>query len=411
MQLLALLTLLTVVAGFTWLGWRLSLVARQAGRLRVTAQAIREGDTLARVRLSGGPLALLGKSFDDMAEHIHNRISTLTSTCSELEYLVLTDRLTGVGNRRAFDKAVAIEVSRANRYGIPVSVIMLDIDHFKRVNDDYGHAVGDQVLVSLTRRLAARLRDTDSIFRWGGEEFAVITPCTPISGAQVLAEAMRQSVAELPFETVGRVTISLGLAQLQLDENAAQWVARADRFLYEAKRQGRNRVCFSAEAYVSSAPFILVWGDQFLTHQDQIDTEHAEIFRLANELILLHPSSTVDETLERLDAVIEHLAKHFANEEALLITLASPEVAKHTRLHRGLLAQVNELRQRLENGEVDAFDVGDFVVRRVAIGHLVGNDLPLFGSLFPSAVIPVTDAIIEDSRPSLRLRLQRAIGK
>jgi diguanylate cyclase (GGDEF)-like protein/hemerythrin-like metal-binding protein len=411
MQPLAWLTLMVVGAGFSWLGWRFSFVSKQAVRLRTTAQAIKEGDTLARAQLSRGPLASLGESFDEMAEHVHQKIASLMAACSELEYMVQTDRLTGVGNRRAFDKALAVEVSRTNRYGIPVSVIMLDIDHFKRINDNFGHAIGDQVLVDLTRRVAARLRDTDSIFRWGGEEFAVITPCTPISGAEVVAEALRQSVAEAPFDTVGRVTISLGLAQLLPNEKAAQWVARADRFLYEAKRQGRNAVCFSADADDRSAPFILVWGDQFLTHHGQIDAEHSEIFRLANELILLHPLSSADETLKRLDAVVEHLVSHFAHEEALLATLGAPEAPKHAQLHRGLLAQVNELRRRLENGEVDAFDVGDFVVRRVAIGHLVGCDLPLFASLLPSAVLPAAESSSEVPRASLRMRLKRAIGK
>ena len=108
---------------------------------------------------------------------------------------------------------------------------MLDVDHFKRINDRYGHTVGDTVLIAMTRRISARLRDTDSIVRWGGEEFAVVTPCTTISGAEVLAEAMRRVVADEPFEIAGRVTISLGVAQLSPTESATQWVSRADQVL------------------------------------------------------------------------------------------------------------------------------------------------------------------------------------
>ena len=393
----ALLMLSIVATALVW--WRFRRVARQAFKLRVAADAIVGGDVLARANLSRGPLSPVGKSFDNMVEHVHGELSALQATQLELDRLVLTDRLTGLGNRRAFDQFVDREVAIVNRYGVPCSVIMFDVDHFKRINDAYGHSIGDQVLIGLARRISARLRDTDSIFRWGGEEFAIVTPCTPISGAQVLAESLRRAVAEQPFPTTGRVTISLGVAQLQLEETAAEWIARADRLLYDAKQQGRNCSRCSAEREDRSLPFILVWGEQFMTGNERIDTDHAEIFRLANELILLHPASNLDQTLARLDALLEHLGTHFATEEGILDSLGCVNVKRHAQQHLGLLAQAHELRKGLIDGDLDPFDLGDFIVRRVAIGHLVHADLPLFASLKQSEVIPVA-RVAKSERPA-----------
>jgi len=403
------LLLLAVVVGIIvggalhWL-W----TAVQAARLEATAQAISQGDTSARAQLDNGPLARVGLAFDEMASKLEKDILAFKDSQVELEHLVTTDRLTGVGNRRAFDQLTEIEAAKAKRYGVPVSLIMLDVDHFKRINDRYGHTVGDAVLIAITRRIVARLRDTDSIVRWGGEEFAVVTPCTTVSGAEVLAEAMRRVVAEEPFEIVGRVTISLGVAQLSQTEAATQWVSRADLVLYKAKRSGRNCVCLLADMSSRSSPFVLVWGEQFLTNIPQIDEEHAEIFRLANDLILLAPNSPRCDKLACMDALIAHLVRHKQSEEQLLIEMGCSNVEQHTAQHRGLLAQAHELRDQLADGTADTRSVSDFIVRRVAIGHLVSSDLPLFASL---SKVSATVATANPERPSLRIRLQRAMGR
>jgi diguanylate cyclase len=382
-------------------------MTKQAAQFEAAAQAIVRGDTSARIRLDTGTLARAARAFNEMASRLEKDIGAYKSSQMELEHLVTTDRLTGVGNRRAFDQLTELEASMAKRYGVPVSLIMLDIDHFKRINDSYGHAIGDAVLIGIARRIGARLRDTDSIVRWGGEEFAVVTPCTLAYGAEVLAEAMRRVVEEEPFDIVGRVTISLGVAQLLRNETAAQWVSRTDRVLYEAKRSGRNCVRLLADPSTRS-PFVLVWGDQFLTHLPQIDEEHAEMFRLANEVILLKPDGLRSDLLARMDALLAHLVRHCEFEEQLLVDMGCAEVEQHAEQHRGLVAQATELRSQLAEGRADTRAVGDFIVRRVAIGHLVSSDLPLFASLSkPSGVM----AIAGTERTSLRIRLQRAIGR
>jgi diguanylate cyclase (GGDEF)-like protein/hemerythrin-like metal-binding protein len=410
------LPLLLVVAVVQLVGLSLLVVllirhfrtAEQLRRLTDAASAISRGDRQARAALSNsGPLGEFGQTFDNMAGLVANEIRSLRATQRELEQLVATDRLTGVGNRRQFEQQTDAESGRAKRYGIPASLILFDVDHFKRINDRYGHQVGDAVLVNLTRRVAHSLRDTDCIARWGGEEFAVLTPCTPVSGAEVLAEKIRRVVAEDDFDVVGRVTISVGVTQLRPGETAAHWIARADQLLYEAKRAGRNRVHSSENDADPPIPFVLVWGDQFLVHHAEIDAEHAEIFRLANELILGEKDGPKSAIMARFDALLDQVAAHFRSEETILAGYDCPsaDLAEHTLLHQGLLAQATDLRRRLEEGAIGLSEVGDFVVRRIAVGHLLTEDLPLFASLADSATIAVKD----NRPPSLRVRLQRAI--
>jgi diguanylate cyclase (GGDEF)-like protein/hemerythrin-like metal-binding protein len=382
LMLLRLAALLGAPAGLgVWALWFLHRWSASTNRLTNVLHALSKGQWSARAALEKGPLQALGEQLDALASATERELAELRASRSELECLVSTDRLTGVGNRRAFDQRMELECALSKRYGIPVSVILLDVDHFKNVNDDFGHAVGDRVLVTLARRVTARLRDTDSVARWGGEEFAVITPCTPLLGAAALAEGIRQRVAEEPFETAGPVSISLGVAQLLPGETVDEWLSRADSHLYEAKQRGRNR-CASASFSVSHrSDFQLVWGAHFATGHAGVDAEHAELFRLANEIARLPPNCAASELLARYDRLISHVTFHFESEERLLGELSCSETEEHAALHRGLVRQAAELRQRLVAGELSLFQIGDFVVRRVTIGHLVTADLPLFARL------------------------------
>jgi diguanylate cyclase (GGDEF)-like protein len=167
-----------------------------------------------------------------------------------LEQETITDALTGLRNRRFLDLRLAEEISRAARYGSPVSVLLLDIDHFKSVNDTCGHAVGDRVLIEVARRVRETVRNTDIAARYGGEEMAVIAPQTPLSTAVMLGERLRRNIedqvaAAVPEVAVlGRaITVSIGVAKsANPPESASKLLWRADSALYEAKGAGRNRV-------------------------------------------------------------------------------------------------------------------------------------------------------------------------
>ncbi|MGS7253957.1 diguanylate cyclase [Pseudomonas sp. SK] len=169
-------------------------------------------------------------------------ISDLKSVEEELRTLSVTDSLTGIHNRRYFQERLKSELERAQRDGQALAVIMLDIDHFKRINDRFGHAVGDRVLRSLCLRIAQRLRRTDVFCRLGGEEFMVLCPGSNAEQARQLALELWQGVRNVPVEGVGRVTASFGVAGWRRGEGADALLLRADAGVYAAKQAGRDRV-------------------------------------------------------------------------------------------------------------------------------------------------------------------------
>ena len=152
------------------------------------------------------------------------------------------DRLTGAWNRRRFDELLAREMKRAHRYDLPLSLIMFDIDHFKKVNDIWGHQAGDDLLAVLSVYVSANIRDTDLLARWGGEEFMVIAPNTGVEAAGRLAEKLRVLIEGGNFGEVGRITCSFGATQFQPGDTAEDFTGRADAAMYAAKQGGRNRV-------------------------------------------------------------------------------------------------------------------------------------------------------------------------
>lgn len=174
--------------------------------------------------------------------HGHTR---LLRQKQRLERLSVTDELTGVYNRRYLIQAGKHEAERSQRHNHAMALILVDADHFKAVNDAWGHAIGDQVLVQLAQRLAKAVRGSDVLARYGGEEFAILLPETTLFGASRIAERLRQQVSASPVATSGAtisLTVSVGLAQLQPDETFEAMLNRADAALYSAKESGRNKV-------------------------------------------------------------------------------------------------------------------------------------------------------------------------
>jgi diguanylate cyclase (GGDEF)-like protein/PAS domain S-box-containing protein len=159
-----------------------------------------------------------------------------------LQIMAVTDKLTGTCNRQRFDEILLSEMERSRRYNISLSMIIFDIDLFKRVNDTYGHQRGDGVLQEIARIVKENIRKTDHFCRWGGEEFIVLSPETELANAAGVAEKLRILIAEHPFEGIPRQTISFGVTQFHTEDTATSLVKRADDALYRAKGKGRNRV-------------------------------------------------------------------------------------------------------------------------------------------------------------------------
>ncbi|WP_286828422.1 MULTISPECIES: GGDEF domain-containing response regulator [Kordiimonas] len=163
----------------------------------------------------------------------------------ELTHLAMTDALTGCFNRRYFMNAADMELSRMKRHGYPVVVAMIDVDHFKRINDQYGHEVGDEVLSVVAKCCDETVRYEDTLGRLGGEEFAVLLPVADAEGAYGVLERLRQTVSDLTFPNVPdlRVTVSIGIAELTGEDMSIDaGIKRADEAMYKAKKAGRNKV-------------------------------------------------------------------------------------------------------------------------------------------------------------------------
>lgn len=161
----------------------------------------------------------------------------------ELDRISHTDPLTHIYNRLHLDETITYEVNRSKRYRTQMSVILLDIDHFKHVNDEYGHPIGDRVLIELCRLVKQQLRVTDIFGRWGGEEFLVVCPDTGVQEAVIIAEKLRRSIEEAYIDPVSHITVSFGVTDLREEDGEKELISRADRHLYRAKNEGRNRVC------------------------------------------------------------------------------------------------------------------------------------------------------------------------
>lgn len=163
----------------------------------------------------------------------------------------LTDSMTGIANRKLFDAEISRLVGHSHQEAKPLSLLMIDIDHFKNFNDTYGHQVGDQVLKLVARTIKDGVKGRDLPARYGGEEFAVVLPETDAKGAEIVANALRIAVAEKDIinrttgERLGKITLSVGTAQLKKGERPSSLIERADQALYTAKHAGRNRVISS----------------------------------------------------------------------------------------------------------------------------------------------------------------------
>lgn len=156
--------------------------------------------------------------------------------------LAITDVLTGLANRLELDSILAGEVERFKRFQRPLSIIMFDIDHFKKVNDNYGHLIGDKCLAKVAEILKNNARMVDTVGRWGGEEFLIICPETDLNGARKLAEKLRLHIEESGFPGVKHITGSFGVTSFIADDTLETIISRVDQALYNAKESGRNRV-------------------------------------------------------------------------------------------------------------------------------------------------------------------------
>jgi diguanylate cyclase (GGDEF)-like protein len=228
---------------------RMARDAEALGTAELPQALPQRGGSLEVEQLSGALGAMTARLLQANAElerRVQARTAELERANTELARLAQHDPLTGLLNRRGLDERLAALAAGARRRQAPLSLLVLDVDHFKHVNDRHGHDVGDQVLRAIAQVLRQRLREVDIVARFGGEEFVVVLADTPAAGAGEVAAALVAAVRQAAMPVVGTVTISCGAAELRTGhETTDAALRRADEALYQAKQSGRNRHCLA----------------------------------------------------------------------------------------------------------------------------------------------------------------------
>ena len=216
---------------------------KQFKRLIITNM---DGDTIGQIT-QDELLARIYSRWADIVRNSQNKLEEVNKALNEkamqYEMMSVTDRLTGIYNRGKFELELSNEIQRVNRYDSEsFSLIFFDIDNFKKINDTYGHSIGDMVLIKIVSLLHDALRTTDVFARWGGEEFVIIMPHTALSNAVEAAEKLRQIIEKENIKEVGQVTCSFGVTEFLKDDDIQSLIIRADNAMYKAKKEGKNRV-------------------------------------------------------------------------------------------------------------------------------------------------------------------------
>jgi diguanylate cyclase (GGDEF)-like protein/hemerythrin-like metal-binding protein/PAS domain S-box-containing protein len=326
----------------------------------------------------------------DMRQALHGLQKSnqdMQNTLAELDRLASTDKLTGAWNRRRLEETVINEMDRLKRYDHPLSLLIIDIDFFKKINDQQGHFAGDQVLAQLAAVIHSTLRVTDSLTRWGGEEFVVLGPNTTLSTMAMLAERLRERIAQAVFPAVKQMTVSIGVAECMAGESWEEWFKRADAALYRAKACGRNQVQLAPETPRRigvgenvSANFVqLSWHSAYECGNPLIDSQHRALFEYANDLLAaLLSGRPAEEVTALIDALMGAVVQHFKDEEALITAAGFPGWATHAAIHGELVDRAVVLVDLFHAGNLAIGELFQFLAHDVIARHMLGADREFF---------------------------------
>jgi len=292
------------------------------------------------------------------------------------EHRAVRDELTGLHNRHFLEMNLESVMNRSDRYDEYVSMVMFDLDFFKRVNDTWGHPAGDAVLRQTARLAEQLVRGSDWLIRFGGEEFLVLMPQTTIEGAVVAAEKLRNSFGRHNHPGIGIVTASFGASQRKKNESFSAWYARTDAALYEAKQTGRNRVVSATEVDLPVRAAQVTWLAQWETGHSLIDGQHKKLVELSNSLIAasMSPEPEPEKVLTCLNELLDCLVRHFESEEKILKEAGYPEAADHAARHFELLREIDQLKASYLEKEIKDSAFFLFVVNDVVMEHMLKED-------------------------------------
>lgn len=310
-----------------------------------------------------------------------NKLATeLKEKNEELELVANKDKLTSLYNRHFFDQMIENEMDKADINNEAMSLVIFDLDHFKNVNDTWGHPVGDVVLKTTAEIASNAIRKYDVLFRWGGEEFIILMPKTNASEAVLVAEKVRMEIEKNIYGEVGHLSCSFGVAERVKYEMFRKWYQKADEAVYKAKDEGRNRVVnFNEQKTEATVNVSLKWKQKWECGDLLIDKQHHEILEKGSKIM---NRSFLDikskEFTKELEMFLEHVQEHFACEEKLLEMVKYPDVKEHKELHKELTQKTLRLKKYYEIGELKRADLFSFILDDVIIGHLIEQDVLFF---------------------------------
>jgi diguanylate cyclase (GGDEF)-like protein/hemerythrin-like metal-binding protein len=311
-----------------------------------------------------------------------------------LRTVAMKDRLTGCWNRIRIEEVAQQEIARLKRYGYPAALIMLDLDHFKAINDRHGHAAGDAILRGFAEIMRGIIRTTDVVGRWGGEEFIVVLPSSGFSEAVRMAERIRASLEARVFPGGYRATVSLGVAACRSSDNWEEWLGRADGALYRAKAAGRNQVKaedleIGADDLASDGARIiqLRWRPGFESGNETIDAQHRALFAQANAL-LAQGADPADHNgiADQVSRFWLETRKHLVDEEIVIRHYGYPQADDHARAHAQLIERFDELFGKFTKEKIGAGEIFHFIVYELTAQHILIEDrkfFPLFRQRAP----------------------------
>lgn len=318
-----------------------------------------------------------------MGDNVYSSARDVTSNKlqeAELTLNAMMDKLTNLYNRHYLYQVVGNYMEYADRYEVPLSVLILDLDFFKRVNDTWGHPIGDEILKMTAKMMKEAIRESDILVRFGGEEFLVLMPQTSIEGAIVVAEKIRMVIEEANHPITGKITASLGAAERMKMESFRHLYYRVDKALYEAKETGRNRVVASDKGKELEVGVLLIeWKKEWESTNEIIDNQHQKIIAMANQVINLYLEATSKKEIEnQLNKLFELIAEHFKTEEYILKEINYPGYAHHEELHHKLLAKSLKVKELVHSTEVTPSAFYSFIMDDVIAGHIEEEDTKFF---------------------------------
>jgi diguanylate cyclase (GGDEF)-like protein/hemerythrin-like metal-binding protein len=330
-----------------------------------------------------GVLSILDHKANQFSQYIitvMEKMRDLIEAHIKLMNLSCYDPLTGLYNRTFFNDIVTKEISRAGRYHIPVTMLILDIDHFKYVNDAFGHLAGDDVLKSIARIIVSALRSSDIVARFGGEEIIVLMPNVKAEDALPAAERIRALLEEGELLPCFKVTASIGVAEYIGEETFDDWFYRADAALYKAKNSGRNQVVVYDKMFKAPAASVcLEWKNEWNSGDEDIDREHRELLELGSKLINISQAGYGNvEIMEQLDMLLAHIITHFENEEKILKQIGYGGYSEHQALHKDLVAKALLLKESCLSNSIKQSAFFSFIVDDVVIEHMQNEDSKFF---------------------------------